>query len=156
MSENNVVLPNPLSVLENNLIISQENNSNLTKMCDMFLKNKLYLVLGILVFGVLLYYLYTTYFKNKNYFKNLYSKSNEDNTNVKQTNTKKKVVFNDNKMKKVNKKVEVSSCSSSEDDNVVVSKKHNKAKHLNEPPHINNLDLTSDEIEMINNNLLEN
>ena len=172
INDANVVIPNAASPDLNNVVNwgakspNQElgtssqvvpsqltNNSyfDIFNICEMLKKNKLYLAIGVIVLGIVIYYLYMKYFnKNKQSllnFKNLYLGKNkknddyEDEEPLPPVKSKKKVVFNDNKKK--SKKVVIESDDSSTEDK----------NQENEPEHIKNLDLTSSEIELINNKL---
>jgi len=164
---NNTIEVNPIQVNPiNNPIDVNPNKYNFTNICEIILKNKLYLIIGIIILGLLIYYLYNTYFlKNKQSllnFRKIYNKSNKSNIidddessdddikkntiqNTKHKKNNKKVVFkdininNDKYLKKSNKNIII------ESDNDDDSK--------SEPDHIHKLDLTQEEIDMINNNL---
>jgi hypothetical protein len=201
--DENIVIP----VIETPVVVETPiSKYNINFLCETVLKNKSYLIIGIVVFGLLLYYLYTTYFKNKQSllnFKNFY-KSNESDEPL---NDKKKVVNEKKGKKKVviesdfsesesdlsvvvkpKKKSEVNNWKNKSSNSQLDSKSSNeqldtksqvldwrskssneqldtKSQVLNwrskssneqsEPEHLNRLNLTPDEIEMIHKQLTE-
>jgi hypothetical protein len=164
LSETNVVVP---KVELSKIDISKGDTSfssclNLSSVCNVLFKNKLYLVVIIVVLGIVIYYLYTTYFnKNKKSLlnlKNLYNKPSceDSDSDVEELGLKSQVdeQFIERDVKK-HKSQHKQNIKKKVNDTKKNKKVIIKSESESEPEHLNNLNLTNSEIEMINKKLLE-